>query len=268
MEFSEVGAVRTDFNGPVGQKRHLDDVAGQKLLRDSFCLSIWLATALTTGVILKRGKEALSCGARASLVGNLGEIGAKVIASQILSRDSGEAVFATRHQGVSQGPLGRVAQCPPSGPGKGVISRGSSDCKCIAIQAAMYRSAGRCPTECFLSVFGHLARSAPHRVLFECFWGLNSAKKQHSVGHSKPSAQKHSSSTPWGTFRHSCTWRPGSQCKCKAPVAHKPHEERRHQKRVFEAEQQGNVTFKSPKISLNKRYFCDFHIKGYMSGFN
>ena len=48
--------------------------------------------------------------------------------------------------------------------------------------------AGKCPKECFLSAFGHLARSA----------------------------QKHSKSTLWGTFpawvsRHSCKWRPGSQ---------------------------------------------------------
>ena len=33
-------------------------------------------------------------------------IWARVIASQKLSRDSGETIFAPRHQDVSQGPLG------------------------------------------------------------------------------------------------------------------------------------------------------------------
>ena len=47
-----------------------------------------------------------------------------------------------------------------------------------------------CPTECFLSAFWH-------------FLSPKSAKehsKKHSLGHSEPGAQKHSKSTPWGTF--------------------------------------------------------------------
>ena len=37
-------------------------------------------------------------------------IWARVIASQKLSRDSGETIFAPRHQDVSQGPLGGVSE--------------------------------------------------------------------------------------------------------------------------------------------------------------
>ena len=37
-------------------------------------------------------------------------IWARVIASQKLSRDNGESIFAARHQDVSQGPLGWPAQ--------------------------------------------------------------------------------------------------------------------------------------------------------------
>ena len=35
-------------------------------------------------------------------------IWARVIASQKLPRDSGETIFAARHQSVSQGPRGRI----------------------------------------------------------------------------------------------------------------------------------------------------------------
>ena len=59
--------------------------------------------------------------------------------------------------------------------------------------------AWKCPTEGFLSAFGHLARSAPKSVSW-VFSGTF-ALKQHSLGHSEPDAQKHSKSTPWGTFR-------------------------------------------------------------------
>ena len=66
-------------------------------------------------------------------------------------------------------------------------------------------------------------RKVLHGVLFECFWAPASecntecflsalwrflspktcqkALKKHSLGHSEPSAQKHSKSTPWSTFR-------------------------------------------------------------------
>ena len=62
--------------------------------------------------------------------------------------------------------------------------------------------AGKCPTVCFLSVFGPLAQSA-QRVLFGVFGPKQRQKplKKHSLGHSEPEAQKHSKSTPWGTFR-------------------------------------------------------------------
>ena len=61
--------------------------------------------------------------------------------------------------------------------------------------------AGKCPTECFLSAFGHLAPSAPN-MLFECFLALfdprkcQKALKKHSFGHSEPSIQK---ALLWGT---------------------------------------------------------------------
>ena len=66
--------------------------------------------------------------------------------------------------------------------------------------------AGKCPTECFLSVFGRLARSAPKSafwVLFGVFLPQKRQKalKKHSQGHSEPGAQKHSKRTPWGTFQ-------------------------------------------------------------------
>ena len=75
----------------------------------------------------------------------------------------------------------------------------------------------------FTGVVRGPGRKVPHGVLFECFWApgsecpkkcflsafwhflaQKSAKKhlkKHSLGHSEPGAQKHSKSTPWGTFR-------------------------------------------------------------------
>ena len=52
--------------------------------------------------------------------------------------------------------------------------------------------AGKCPTECFLSVFGHLARSAPKSAFWVCFFFFL-----------------------WRFWApgHSCKWRPGSQLK-------------------------------------------------------
>ena len=66
--------------------------------------------------------------------------------------------------------------------------------------------AGKCPPECSLSAFGQLARSAP-KSAFWVFFGVLGAKKcpkalkKHSLGHSERGAQKHSKSTPGGTFR-------------------------------------------------------------------
>ena len=39
---------------------------------------------------------------------------ARVIESQKLPRDSGESIFAARHQDASQGPLGPLPKQPPS----------------------------------------------------------------------------------------------------------------------------------------------------------
>ena len=67
------------------------------------------AITLTTGVILKEEKKALSCGGEANWEAFLETILVRVIASQKLSRDStarGESIFAARHQDASQGPLG------------------------------------------------------------------------------------------------------------------------------------------------------------------
>ena len=56
----------------------------------------------------------------------------RVIASQKMSRDSGESIFAARHQDVSQGPLGRVfgepVVCTPDSRGFGHF-RGCRDCR-------------------------------------------------------------------------------------------------------------------------------------------
>ena len=86
----------------------------------------------------------------------------------------------------------------------------------------------------FTGVVRGPGRKVPHGVLLECFWApgsgcpkecLSSAfwhvwgsksSKKHSLGHSEPGAQKHSKSTPWGTFLaldHSCKWRTGSQAE-------------------------------------------------------
>ena len=115
---------------------------------------------------------------------------------------------------VWSGPLGTVSK-------KTTSER--NDLNCIAIPAAIYRSAfraraGKCPPECFLGNFGHLPRSAPKSA----FWVLlrQKAVKKHSLGHSEAGAQNCPKSTPGGTFRpgpwkHSCKWRPESQYNCK-----------------------------------------------------
>ena len=66
------------------------------------CLTI----TLTTGVILKEDKKPSLVGERQFGRHFRRYLGARVIASQRLSRDSGESIFAARHQDVSQGPLG------------------------------------------------------------------------------------------------------------------------------------------------------------------
>ena len=64
-----------------------------------------LAVILTAGVILKEEKMPSVVGER-QFWRYYRRHWARVIASQKLSRDSGESIFAARHQGVSQGPLG------------------------------------------------------------------------------------------------------------------------------------------------------------------
>ena len=54
----------------------------------------------------ERGKNVLYCGGEAILEALKETIWARVIESQKLPRDSGESIFAARHQDVSQGPLG------------------------------------------------------------------------------------------------------------------------------------------------------------------
>ena len=66
--------------------------------------------------------------------------------------------------------------------------------------------AWKCPTECFLSNFGHLPRSAPKSAFWVLFGVFRPKKRQnalekHSLGHSEAGAQNCSKSTPWGTFR-------------------------------------------------------------------
>ena len=61
----------------------------------------------------ERGKIALSCGREAVWEAFLKTTWARVIASQKLSRDSGETIFATRHQDVSQGPLRTIFGLSP-----------------------------------------------------------------------------------------------------------------------------------------------------------
>ena len=58
------------------------------------------------GVNFEREENALSCGRETVWEAFEETIWARVIASQKLSRDSGETIFAARHQDVSQGPLG------------------------------------------------------------------------------------------------------------------------------------------------------------------
>ena len=81
----------------------------------------------------------------------------------------------------------------------------------FAIPAAIYRSAqGPGPESAPRSAFWVFLGTwlgVLQRVLFECFLALFRLKKRpealkkHSLGHSEPDAQKHSKSTPWGTFR-------------------------------------------------------------------
>ena len=94
----------------MGQKRHLD-VAGQKLPRDTFCLSIVSQLTLTAGVILKE-EECPLLWVRHSFGGILGDnLGEGNCESKIVARQW-ETIFAARHQGVSQGPLGNVQKAP------------------------------------------------------------------------------------------------------------------------------------------------------------
>ena len=58
------------------------------------------------GGSLERGKNVLCCGGEAIWEAFYETIWARVIESQKLPRDSGESIFAARHQDVSQGPLG------------------------------------------------------------------------------------------------------------------------------------------------------------------
>ena len=55
----------------------------------------------------------------------------RVIASQKLPRDSGESIFAARHQDASQGPLGKVLHkpCPLWGVRRVLIARNSPKSK-------------------------------------------------------------------------------------------------------------------------------------------
>ena len=55
---------------------------------------------------LERGKNVLYCGGEAIWEAFYETIWAREIESQKLPRDSGESIFAARHQDVSQGPLG------------------------------------------------------------------------------------------------------------------------------------------------------------------
>ena len=54
----------------------------------------------------ERGKKALSCGGEAISEAFQERIWARIKTSQKLPRDSGESIFAARHQDVLQGPLG------------------------------------------------------------------------------------------------------------------------------------------------------------------
>ena len=54
----------------------------------------------------ERGKKALSCGGEAIWEAFKETIWVRVIAGQKLPRDSGESIFAARHQDASQGPRG------------------------------------------------------------------------------------------------------------------------------------------------------------------
>ena len=77
-----------------------------KNCRETIFVSHLSRNYLTGGVNFeKRIKSPLLWG-RDSLGGILGDNLARVIASQKLPRDSGETIFAARHQSVSQGPLG------------------------------------------------------------------------------------------------------------------------------------------------------------------
>ena len=64
------------------------------------------AITLATGAF-ERGKHVLYCGGEAIREACYEAIWARVIKSQQWPRDSGQSIFAARHQDVSQGPLGR-----------------------------------------------------------------------------------------------------------------------------------------------------------------
>ena len=78
--------------------------------------------------------------------------------------------------------------------------------------------AGKCPTECFLSAFGQLPRSAP-RSAFRVLFGVFSPKRPKSTqkalfgalrGNCPKALKKHSvGHFPARGPEHSCKWRPG-----------------------------------------------------------
>ena len=90
---------------PEGPERHLD-AARQKLPRDIFAAQLPRNYPHHRGNF-EREKNVLYCGGEVILEAFYETIWARVIESQKLPRDSGESIFAARHQYVSQGPLGR-----------------------------------------------------------------------------------------------------------------------------------------------------------------
>ena len=88
----------------MGQQRQID-VAGQKIAARQFLSLTCLAITLTAGLILKEDKKPSLVGGERVWEAFQETIWARVVASQKLLRDSGETIFAARHQSVSQGVL-------------------------------------------------------------------------------------------------------------------------------------------------------------------
>ena len=90
---------------PVGLERHLD-AARQNCRKTIFAAQLPRKCPHRGGNLENKTKKAPSCGGEAIWEAFKETIWVRLTTSQKLPRDSGESIFAARHQDASHGPLG------------------------------------------------------------------------------------------------------------------------------------------------------------------